>query len=492
MAIKAKAFTYAGRFVLAGFIAFAAGKSPCDVATAATVSETTANAPADLPRYQLKVGRELAYEQTADEDLQPKTEEEKKTENVYETKLKWWAWVTKQNADGGWRVLIRKRIDNFVTHPGKERESRFENDILGYFDLSADGKFAGNPTLGGHPYFKPFPNELFVGLPPTTQTMADGWSYDSPVDDEKQSFKVTKRDGDLLHFAGLYSRPADQNFQSTNTRQVDFDLKRGLVVKIIDESKAEWKTSPWHERHTIELLSVKDHDTDWAASLAAAGNAYLAATQKSAEFFTKANRSHTKAECQKILHEARALFVECQIKSKVPEIRSIVDTGLSRFDIETKSALTSAAKREQLYAKPAMDWETTDLDDKPQKLTDYRGKVVLLDFWYRGCGHCIEALPKVKKLVANYDGKNVVVLGVNNDDDLADAKFVIKSFELKHKNIHAAKLPDQYEVNAWPTFIVLDQTGRIADYHEGNSEDLYGHIAGVVDQLLEHDPAATK
>jgi thiol-disulfide isomerase/thioredoxin len=446
----------------------------------------------DLPRYRLMVGQELVYEQTADEDLQPKTEEEKKTENVYETKLKWWIWVTKQNENGGWRLLIRKRIDNFVTHPGKERESRFENDVLGYCDIAPNGQFERNDTIVGHPFFRPRPGELFVELPVDMRGLADGWNYTSPADDANRSLKITKRADDLLHFAGSETRPTDRNYELTSTLQIDFDTHRGLLTKIVDESKADWKTNPWHNRKTIELLSAKDRGGDWMASLAAEGDAYLAAQRKSDALAQKAHDSRTKAACQALLNDARGVLVECQAKSQVPEIRSIVDQGLKRFDIDAKDEVKNAAKREELYAKPAMDWETTDLDGKPQKLVDYRGKIVLLDFWYRGCGHCIEALPKVKKLVSNYEGKNVVVLGVNNNDDVADAQFVIKAYELKHKNIHAEKLPDQYDVNAWPTFIVLDQTGRIADYHEGNSEDLYAHVVGVVDQLLEHAPAAIK
>jgi thiol-disulfide isomerase/thioredoxin len=463
----------------------------CNEAAAAEAGKPS-DSTHDLPRYRLKVGQELVYEQTADEDLQSKTEEEKKTENVYETKLKWWVWVTKQNENGSWRLLIRKRIDNFITHPGKERESRFENDILGYFDLAPNGKFERNDTIVGNRFFKPCPSELFVELPLDTHGLTDGWHYASPVEDANQSLKVTRREGDLLQFAGVDARPTDGNWELTSTRQIDFDTRRGLVTKIVSESKADWKTNPWHSRQTIELLSAKDRGSDSMASLTAEGDAYLAAQKKSDALFQKAYDSRNKAACQALLDEARGALVECQTKSKVSEIRSIVDQGLKRFDIEAAHEVKKASKREGLYAKPAMDWETTDLDGKPQKLVDYRGKIVLLDFWYRGCGHCIEALPKVKKLVSNYQGKNVVVLGVNSDDDLADAQFVIKTFELKHNNIHAEKIQDQYQVNAWPTFIVLDQTGRIADYHEGNSEDLYEHITGIVDQLLDHGPASAK
>lgn len=449
-------------------------------------SQENASKGSNLPRYRLKVGQELVYEQTSEEDLLTRTEEQKKDRNVYETKYKWWVWVTKKVEAGGWRLLLRKRIDNFVTHPGKARELQFENDVLGYCDLFDDGRFTRNRTIEGHPFFVTLPGELFIQLPPNAKGVSNGWSYASSNVDETQTFKVIERNGDVLRLSGVAAQPRDKNYQQLNTRQIDFDLKLGVVVKIVNESKADWKINPWHVRNTIELHSIKDRSTAEIEKLASEGDCFLAAQQESNQLFHEALYTHTKAECEKKMANARQVLAECKASLVLPEMQSICDLGLKRFDSDAKAEINSAAKREKLYDKPAIDWKTTDLDGKPQTLVNYRGKIVLLDFWYRGCGHCIEALPKVKQLVTRYRGKNVVILGVNNDDDVSDAQFVIKTFDLKYKNIHAGDLPELYEVNAWPTFIVLDQTGRIADYHEGNSEDLYEHISGVVDQYLEH------
>ena len=45
----------------------------------------------------------------------------------------------------------------------------------------------------------------------------------------------------------------------------------------------------------------------------------------------------------------------------------------------------------------AWDWEAKGIDGTVHRLSEYRGKVVVMDFWYRGCGWCMGAMPKIKR-----------------------------------------------------------------------------------------------
>ena len=56
----------------------------------------------------------------------------------------------------------------------------------------------------------------------------------------------------------------------------------------------------------------------------------------------------------------------------------------------------------ELWGKPVTDFSATDLDGKPISLQDYRGKVVLLDFWGAWCGFCIDEMPNLKKIYTTY------------------------------------------------------------------------------------------
>ena len=53
-------------------------------------------------------------------------------------------------------------------------------------------------------------------------------------------------------------------------------------------------------------------------------------------------------------------------------------------------------------SKPAAKWKTKDLAGKTHAFADYRGKVVILDFWYRRCAYCIKAMPQVARIAREF------------------------------------------------------------------------------------------
>ena len=58
-----------------------------------------------------------------------------------------------------------------------------------------------------------------------------------------------------------------------------------------------------------------------------------------------------------------------------------------------------------------------DSDGKAKKLSDYKGSVVVLDFWATWCGPCIASMPHIRELAAHYKGQKVVILGVTSIQD---------------------------------------------------------------------------
>ncbi len=450
---------------------------------------TTAEQPSsELPRYRFQVGQELVYEQTASEDLLAKNDTESGTGR--ERHSKWTVWPVRKNDDGSWRLLLRTEITNLHVRAEGDPEVSFENDLLGYCDLQPDGSFVLNETLGRHGYFKTRPDLLFVRLPCSPEQLAEGWEYTCPVDEAHYTFRAAGRDGDMLHLTGPVVRPTDVNYQVENSRQVDFDLKRGLSTRLVNESKADWQINPWHTRTTIELTAEKVREPSWIAQFDQAASQYIQLANERWRRSGEAGYAHTKHACQTLLEDVRQRIVDAQQAAQLDETRELYEALLALHDREAEWAIDEAANREELYASPPVDWQTTDLDGNSHSLADNRGQVVLLDFWYRGCGHCIEALPKVKRLAALYKGQDFVVLGINSDDDDQDARYVIDKFGLHYPTLRAGDIPQQYHVSTWPTFIVLDQNGRIADYVDGNAEDLFEHVKGVVDGLLANPPSA--
>jgi thiol-disulfide isomerase/thioredoxin len=124
------------------------------------------------------------------------------------------------------------------------------------------------------------------------------------------------------------------------------------------------------------------------------------------------------------------------------------------------------------------------LDGQKHALEDYRGKVVALDFWYRGCGWCMVAMPQIKALADQFRGQPVVILGMNTDRKDEDAKFVVNKLKLNYLTLHGTGIPEKYGVQGFPTFIVIDQRGIVRAQLVGYSPTLRAEMAESISNLL--------
>ncbi|MCH7920955.1 MAG: TlpA family protein disulfide reductase [Planctomycetes bacterium] len=153
------------------------------------------------------------------------------------------------------------------------------------------------------------------------------------------------------------------------------------------------------------------------------------------------------------------------------------------------ATLTPVGKSESwVLNRPAADWTTTDLNGKKHSLAGHRGKVIVLDFWYRGCGWCIKAMPQIMEVTEHFRDQPVVVLGMNTDRKEADARFVATSLKLNYATLKAAGLPEKYGVQAFPTLIIIDTDGIVRDRHVGYSPNLREELIETISGLLPQAP----
>lgn len=138
----------------------------------------------------------------------------------------------------------------------------------------------------------------------------------------------------------------------------------------------------------------------------------------------------------------------------------------------------------------APDIVGADLDGRELKLSDYRGKVVVLSFWGSWCPHCQEILPQERSLVTHLKDRPFALLGVNNDEDreLA-AKFAEKEQMTWPSwwdgDPKTGKIATQWNVTEWPTIYVIDAAGVIRHKSEGVSRGgLAAGVAPTIDELM--------
>ena len=118
----------------------------------------------------------------------------------------------------------------------------------------------------------------------------------------------------------------------------------------------------------------------------------------------------------------------------------------------------------------APDFTLRDSSGAKFKLSDYRGKVVLLNFWATWCAPCQIEIPWFMAFERNYASRGFAVVGVSMDDDGWNA---VKPFiESRHINYRIAlgddALGQKYGgIDSLPLTVVIDRQGRIADMHLG-------------------------
>ncbi len=120
--------------------------------------------------------------------------------------------------------------------------------------------------------------------------------------------------------------------------------------------------------------------------------------------------------------------------------------------------------------KPAPDFSLKDSNGTSVKLSDYRGKVVLLNFWATWCGPCKVEIPWFIEFQQQYKDKGFEVLGVAMDDEGWDA---VKPYLIQRKLNYRVLLGNDSVtqlyggVDSLPTTFVIDKEGRIASAHVG-------------------------
>jgi len=123
-------------------------------------------------------------------------------------------------------------------------------------------------------------------------------------------------------------------------------------------------------------------------------------------------------------------------------------------------------------------------------LNDYKGKFVILDFFYMSCMPCIKAIPHLVKLQNEYGNKNVVVLAVDSKDREEKSKKRLYEFITKNSVnypiiLTTYKTDSLYNVKAYPTLYAIDKKGKIVYSQIGFSEELGDTLKKIIDRQMK-------
>lgn len=117
----------------------------------------------------------------------------------------------------------------------------------------------------------------------------------------------------------------------------------------------------------------------------------------------------------------------------------------------------------------APGFDTNDIYGNPIQLKNFKGKYVLLDFWATWCIPCMKQIPFLKKIRQEYSPGKLVMISISADVNYNYFNSVIKKNEMNWIHIFDNEdLPKIYGISAYPTLILIDDTGEII--YDGKSE----------------------
>ncbi|MBI3545920.1 MAG: TlpA family protein disulfide reductase [Gammaproteobacteria bacterium] len=119
--------------------------------------------------------------------------------------------------------------------------------------------------------------------------------------------------------------------------------------------------------------------------------------------------------------------------------------------------------------QPAPNFTLKSLKDKNLSLKEFRGQVVMVNFWATWCGPCRQEMPALNGLYEKYRDAGFMLFGVNTESDSANAAQMIAKLKVNYPILFDTekKVSALYRVSAMPTTVLIDRDGKIRYVQKG-------------------------
>jgi peroxiredoxin len=147
----------------------------------------------------------------------------------------------------------------------------------------------------------------------------------------------------------------------------------------------------------------------------------------------------------------------------------------------------SMGSRVPVVGTPAEDFQLVDLNGKAHSLSEYRGKVVLLNFWATWCKPCTTEMPAMQTTYDKLREKGFIVLAVNELEDDAKVEEHIKQYGHTFPVLmdRENKVANQFGVFGLPVSVFIDGSGVVQEYIKGGlltEQKIYDVVARIQKQ----------
>ena len=172
-----------------------------------------------------------------------------------------------------------------------------------------------------------------------------------------------------------------------------------------------------------------------------------------------------------------------RVKTDYPKTEAAAHAGEMLKQLEQSRAMR-AIKDSLQPGKFFPDFSVTDLNGKPLSLSQFKGKVVLVDFWATWCPPCVAEIPNVRAAYGKYRDKGFEIVGISLDRSKADLLKFIGQHKLTWPQYFdgdnpAASLGEKYGIESIPATFLMDADGKIIATNL-RGDDLEKHLARLL------------
>ncbi len=149
-----------------------------------------------------------------------------------------------------------------------------------------------------------------------------------------------------------------------------------------------------------------------------------------------------------------------------------------------EKAIAAEKKMQELQSGNVMapDFTLKNLEGKDVKLSDFRGKWVIIDFWGSWCGWCIKGFPKLKDAYEQYKPE-LEILGVDCNEPEANWRKGVEKYKLPWVNVYnpeGTSILSDYAVQGFPTKAIISPEGKIANITVGEDPSFFDTLAKLI------------
>ncbi len=422
-----------------------------------------------LPFYRLPIRKNLIYNSTI---------EFKGTHYTSGSNTKTQFWVWKQNPDGSSRLIICRTAKNYRILEDTIRKDEEPQTTWAYCDLFPDGRITENISLQNFN-----PSQYFIPLPDDTIIAKQGWEQFDSTNQERTRYQLISNNlTDSIWTVRITKQtPFDSIYIISSNSIVYINLKTGLPIRKESEALQGYGYSAGKTTALTFLDSIKPLDTFKFKPFINELLAYFQTESTYNQILDKVE--YNSPDVNSLMASAENILNDALKSANDSTVQALLNDDIASHEQIKNSLSEDSLWFTKTIDKKAVEWKLKDLSEKNHTLKQYRGKIVILDFWYRGCPWCIRAMPMINQIAEDFKDQPVVVFGMNVDKNKDDALFVADKLKLVYPSLQASGIDKQYAVTGFPTLFIIDKKGIIRDAHIGYSPDLGTKVTKKIESL---------